>query len=366
VAAAASLLAAVAAIAAASGTDAAVVLLATSAAASVAAVLPYRGWQRRIPAAPAAALRGGFGGGGFSRGRCTVCSRGCSSSRVPLRALMAKETRKAREASNDVLFGVVAVELLLAHDRLDEEVMRAFGRAIYEPVMQRLRIYCDSTTPEARSPKMGWRLHDRVLEKQYSLSHRFTEFAGAALGMLQPGAPALAAARLAGRRAQEEVGIEATVDPVSSSLLAWTAHSVWIGRDDGPPADVCRGRVIAYPPEKPGASDFMQAVFVEHDRSLHAERMALLALGDAIKRKGGRLHPDAEVRGAAICYASHTPCISCLSCFCQFTRALPHVKLFFYFDTWSESKHWVDYSTLREKDLDLGEDDDDDLADADA
>lgn len=257
--------------------------------------------------------------------------------------------RTERDVANDVVFGVVAVELLFNHDRLDEEVGRAFKRAVYEPVMQRLRIYADSTTAEARSPAKSWRLQDRVLERQFSLSNYFTETAAVDLSMFHHGEPMLGLARLAGREVLVQNRVEAGDDPVSSALVAWEAHTVWVGDSlDGAATSVCRGRAGGYASEKPGVSEWLLPVFVEHDRSSHAERMALLALGELIKGAGGQLHPDSKVRGASVVYASHTPCISCLSVFCQFKRKLPNVRLFFYFDAWGDNKRWIDDKVLKE------------------
>eukprot|EP00419_Tripos_fusus_P027724 CAMPEP_0172720514 /NCGR_PEP_ID=MMETSP1074-20121228/77079_1 /TAXON_ID=2916 /ORGANISM="Ceratium fusus, Strain PA161109" /LENGTH=91 /DNA_ID=CAMNT_0013546043 /DNA_START=284 /DNA_END=559 /DNA_ORIENTATION=+ len=48
-----------------------------------------------------------------------------------------------------------------------------------------------------------------------------------------------------------------------------------------------------------------------------------------------------EVTGAVRLYATHTPCISCLACMCQFKRILPNVKLEVAFDVWRETRRWV-------------------------
>lgn len=252
-----------------------------------------------------------------------------------------------RDVANDVVFGVVAVELLAKFDRLDEEVGRAFQRAVYDSVMGRLRFYSDPTTAEARSPAKSWRLQDRVLERQFSLSSYFSDRAAVDLRMFHRGETAKPAARVAGRRVLAQNGVEATDDPVSSALIAWEAHAVWVG-DSEEPTNLCRGRAGGYAAEKPKVSEWLLPVFVEHDRSSHAERMALLALGETIKNAGGQLHPEAKVRGASIVYASHTPCISCLSVFCQFKRKLPNVRLYYYFDTWDQTRRWVDYSGMKD------------------
>eukprot|EP00438_Fugacium_kawagutii_P025556 Skav222821 [mRNA] locus=scaffold1444:229331:238322:+ [translate_table: standard] len=44
-----------------------------------------------------------------------------------------------------------------------------------------------------------------------------------------------------------------------------------------------------------------------------------------------------DVTGAVRLYATHTLCISCLACCCQFKRLLPNVA----FDVWRETRRWV-------------------------
>lgn len=249
--------------------------------------------------------------------------------------------RTERDVANDVVFGVVAVELLFGHDRLDEEVGNAFQRAVYDPVMERLRFYADSTTTEARSPAKSWRLQDRVLERQFSLSGPFTEQASFELNMSHPYDPFFPEAQRASRAVLAANDVEATDDPVSSALIAWSSHNLTIGDGPGAVTSLCRTRPVGYGDKVP-VSEWLLPVFVEHDRSNHAERMALLYMGDVIKDGGGKLHPDAPIKGTVAVYASHTPCISCLSVFCQFKQKLPGVRLWVIFDAWANTRRWVD------------------------
>lgn len=262
--------------------------------------------------------------------------------------------RTERDVANDVVFGVVAIELLFSHDRLDMEVGSAFRRAVYDPVLERFKLYSDSTTPEARAPAKSWRLQDRVLERQFSLSNYFTEEVAVDLQMHQAGDPLLPAARLGSRAVLRDAEVEAGDDPVSSQLIAWSAHGLWVGGAKDA-TSICRRRPFGYAAEKPGVSEWLLPVFVEHDRSSHAERMALLSMGEVIKANGGQLHPEAAVRGVATVYASHTPCISCLAVFCQFKRKLPNVRLYFIFDTWSDTRRWIDNAVLNDREDEEGE-----------
>eukprot|EP00931_Biecheleriopsis_adriatica_P024397 TRINITY_DN15211_c1_g2_i1.p1 TRINITY_DN15211_c1_g2~~TRINITY_DN15211_c1_g2_i1.p1 ORF type:complete len:359 (+),score=40.12 TRINITY_DN15211_c1_g2_i1:50-1078(+) len=253
----------------------------------------------------------------------------------------ARGPRTERDVANDVVFGVVAVDLLYNHDRLDLEVGNAFRRSVYDPALKRLRFYADSNTSEARSPAKSWRLQDRTLEKQFSLSCYYTDVATSDLQMSRVQDPLLPAMQLTSRDILCDIGVKATDDPVSSALIAWTAHCFRVG--DGPGAEWqrCRGRPWGYAVGKPDVSEWLLPVFVEHDRSSHAERMALLAFGELVKSAGGKLHPDSPVSGAASVYASHTPCISCMAVFCQFKRRLPGVKLHVCFDKWGETNRWI-------------------------
>lgn len=289
-----------------------------------------------------------------------MLARGGDADRVQQRAPpepRSRGPRTERDVANDVVFGVVAIELLFNHDRLDMEVGEAFRRAVYDPVLNRFRLYSNSSSREAREPAKSWRLQDRVLERQFSLSCFFTEEATAALQMIHPKDPFRPAARLSARCLLRDANIQATDDPVSSALVAWTAYNVWVGASPAA-ASRCRGRPWGYPYGKPEVSEWLLPVFVEHDRSGHAERMALLALGEQVKAAGGALHPDSPVHGAVSVYASHTPCISCMAVFCQFQRKLPNVRLYVNFDTWGENKRWIDDDGLRE-DWDQEEDEDD-------
>eukprot|EP00930_Biecheleria_cincta_P088911 TRINITY_DN78177_c0_g1_i1.p1 TRINITY_DN78177_c0_g1~~TRINITY_DN78177_c0_g1_i1.p1 ORF type:complete len:350 (-),score=28.08 TRINITY_DN78177_c0_g1_i1:23-1042(-) len=261
----------------------------------------------------------------------------------------ARAARTERDVANDVVFGVVAVDLLFNHDRLDVEVGSAFERSVYKPVMRRLRVYADSNSPQARAPAKSWRLQDRTLEKQFSLSCFYTQAATSDLQISRLSAPFLPRMQHECRNFLNLADVMPAEDPVSNALIAWTAYNVWVGE---PPARQTwirsRGRPWGYAVGKPEVSEWLLPVFVEHDRSAHAERMALLMLGDLVKAAGGRLYPDSPIGGAVSVYCSHTPCISCMAVFCQFKRQLPRVGLQICFDRWGENKRWIgDGSDIR-------------------
>jgi len=89
-------------------------------------------------------------------------------------------------------------------------------------------------------------------------------------------------------------------------------------------------------------------VFAQHDRSNHAERQALIKVISRVQEASGA-KTDAEfeaecaqVTGTVRLYASHTPCISCMACFCQFQRLFPKVKLCVDFDDWRDTRRMVE------------------------
>eukprot|EP00439_Symbiodinium_sp_Y106_P042703 s3497_g5.t1 len=236
---------------------------------------------------------------------------------------------------------VVAVDLLFNHDRLDMEVSEAFRRSVYHPAWKRLRYYSDSNAPEARSPAKSWRLQDRTLERQFSLSCYFTEAATRELEISRMQDPFIPYMQRTSRGLLFEAGVKATDDPVSNALVAWVAHSLRVQRGAEELVHLSRGRPFGYAIGKPEVSEWLLPVFVEHDRSSHAERMALLAVGKLVKSAGAKLHPDSSVSGMVGVYATHTPCISCMAVFCQFKQKLPGVKLYVCFDKWGETNRWI-------------------------
>lgn len=273
--------------------------------------------------------------------RLQRCSRGGDAEGRPPPEPRARGPRSERDVANDVVFGVVAVDLLFNHDRLDMEVSEAFRRSVYHPAWKRLRYYSDSTAPEARSPAKSWRLQDRTLERQFSLSCYFTEAATRELEISRMQDPFIPYMQRTSRGLLFEAGVKATDDPVSNALVAWMAHSLRVQKGAEEVVHLSRGRPFGYAIGKPEVSEWLLPVFVEHDRSSHAERMALLAVGKLVKSAGAKLHPDSSVSGMVGVYATHTPCISCMAVFCQFKQKLPGVKLYVCFDKWGETNRWI-------------------------
>lgn len=93
---------------------------------------------------------------------------------------------------------------------------------------------------------------------------------------------------------------------------------------------------------------YLLPVFAQHDRSNHAERQALLKLIARVQEACGATSDEEfekecqEVTGWVRLYASHTPCISCMACFCQFQRLFPKVQLSVDFDDWRDTRRMVE------------------------
>ena len=76
----------------------------------------------------------------------------------------------------------------------------------------------------------------------------------------------------------------------------------------------------------------VSSVWLEHDRSWHAERQACLHVLTEAPQCRGSWHGSVRV------FAAHTPCVSCLACLVQTWCALqPGVKVLVHFDTWESA-----------------------------
>ena len=121
--------------------------------------------------------------------------------------------------------------------------------------------------------------------------------------------------------------------PSAQSLVVWCAYDL-LDEDGSVWKEGC---VVPSAPldSADQDDDLLLPVFVEHDRSRHAERHALLKIIQKIQREGRCFH---QISGEICLYAAHTPCISCLAVFCQFRCLFPHVRLNVQFDDWSTTR----------------------------
>merc|ERR1712217_277667 len=125
---------------------------------------------------------------------------------------------------------------------------------------------------------------------------------------------------------------------------------------DGSSGDITK-RPPRRDPNKPrlrAPGSYVLPVFAQHDRSNHAERQALIKVISRVQEACGAQTDEefeaecAEVTGTVRLYASHTPCISCMACFCQFQRLFPKVKLCVDFDDWRDTRRMVELARREE------------------
>jgi len=108
-------------------------------------------------------------------------------------------------------------------------------------------------------------------------------------------------------------------------------------------------------PKLRSPGSYVLPVFAQHDRSNHAERQALIKVIARVQEASGAQNDSeferecAEVTGTVRLYASHTPCISCMACFCQFQRLFPKVKLCVDFDDWRDTRRMVEMARREEE-----------------
>ncbi|CAE8609602.1 unnamed protein product, partial [Polarella glacialis] len=211
---------------------------------------------------------------------------------------------------------VVALETLLEQDGLRLREADCFQRTVYQAVLRRLRSLCTTQLSELSSsstlvtlPAGQAVLRDPLLERQSSLGGHFVQQSLAALRLgrttlkPQPGTTdastwshrAIAhqawvpTTRLECRRVLE-LGGDLGVEPAAKDIAAWIAATGVSGR----------GRVGGHSEEvtRSARLSLLPAVLVEHDRSPHAERQALLALIHSLPQPDEPRSP-CSVRGAA-------------------------------------------------------------------
>jgi len=259
-----------------------------------------------------------------------------------------------REKQADaIVHAVVAVELLDWHGKLTGGLEHAFRKCVYTPVMPRLLRLTTrerSAFDDYRSDQPGpepWngrkisrpsRVHDATLERQFTLGNIFTTEALDALGRTDDG-KWLSQAQLTGRRELISAEVEGGEDPAAKDLVSWCEAVVYTPN----------GKEITIADRPNGHTEathniWVLPIFVDHDRSNHAERNAMLLVLEHMPMNKVHEGVDGAYTGAARVYASHTPCISCLACMCQFTRAFPDCRLIVKYDNWRNTRRWVGFS----------------------
>jgi len=267
-------------------------------------------------------------------------------SSVVREATLRKKPAAARE--NAIVHAVVAMEVLHWHEKLTAIVAAAFRRQVGRAVSPRLE---RQTTYESgvedfrisggRVVQRASRILDPVLQQQPTLGNVVTMEILAKLGQIGQ-QNWLPLARLRTRRELSATVASPDDDPQAKELPAWC--QAWVAsKANGAPAAgtdllACRDRAVGH--GSMAKHQWVLPVFVEHDRSFHAERQALLLLLQRLPLdRDERVSPASC--GSIRIYASHTPCISCLSSMCQFSRAFPGAKLEVGFDVWKQTKGWI-------------------------
>ncbi|CAE8652243.1 unnamed protein product [Polarella glacialis] len=307
---------------------------------------------------------------------------------------------QARPVAEEVYQVFGSMDVLHERGHLDALTVSSLGRWLLKPAFARLRHLLvsgqgvvgavfgssndgsvaggvgDSARSKHGVPEASWRLHEPFLERQPTLGGVFTSETLCRLGLLatstsrQAGAALWpASAQPAARRILSELA-DPGAELNSRDIVAWLAFAVGIF---GARKLLCRGRSVGFgaasfdtsssenfigsvkisdssasmqiEAEKEDSSctnlaeSLLVPVLREHDRSLHAERSALLALTEEIftNLEGARqetLLGDNAPHGSVRLYAGHTLCISCLAICCQFQGLFPAVRLQVAMDIW--------------------------------
>lgn len=134
--------------------------------------------------------------------------------------------------------------------------------------------------------------------------------------------------------------------PEENLLLVWCARAVIC---HSPPQWMLMSQGDMMHRGSHDLDEMLPATFVGHDRSLHAERQAMLLLVEKIVGQAANTRPfSIDAGGVMRIIALHTPCISCLSVSCQFQAVLPSVLLQIGFTDWRDTRTWAG-QTLRHK-----------------
>jgi len=136
--------------------------------------------------------------------------------------------------------------------------------------------------------------------------------------------------------------------PHQRDVAAWIACDISVRVADVEQAIREEGRVVTFSIGQDTRSE-LQALAVYHDRTGHAERVALVSVLNSIRSAERRLHRRvllaaepgfatiaggreinhsmSSVSGTVRLFATHTPCLSCVAVFVQFARRFPDISL---------------------------------------
>ncbi|CAE8634177.1 unnamed protein product, partial [Polarella glacialis] len=188
-----------------------------------------------------------------------------------------RQEDKAAGRLTDIL---AAEEFLASYGAVGSKLEAALSVVLYQPVFPRLASLCgfrdvrqrpsqSCLAAEAPGPARDSRLHDTLLERQFTLGGALTAAALLGLQLCALGGAHShwkCCAAAASRRDFVETGGQSTgaTGPAAQSLPGWLAAAIVLA------GEPCRGRVAGYG----AATGPLLPVFVHHDRSKHAERQA--------------------------------------------------------------------------------------------
>jgi len=214
------------------------------------------------------------------------------------------------------------------------ELLAAFDDAVFQPIVRHL----EAVKSNAKSLR-ALEHHASTLDVGHlGAIHTQNWLVHAGLVDSDPEGPWIANAR---RHVQLQTP-GAGQPPHQRDILAWIAFDVLV-RSAGLEERVREPGKIATFDATATSSRELMPLFVGHSRAGHAERTALLCVLDSVRAAERRLlrralRPDAceptgapthvvEISGDVQLFAAHTPCLSCLAVFAQFSRLLPNVSM---------------------------------------
>ncbi|CAE8631110.1 unnamed protein product, partial [Polarella glacialis] len=171
---------------------------------------------------------------------------------------------------------VIAAELLEQHGVVNGGAARSCFRNVFASLHKRLAALCCPSRPLDQASQSASRLLDSELARQFSLGSRLTVEALHCVGLSTRRSCTWGAqSRLGPRRwtARSEA-VNSFEGPTAHSLAAWIGSSLWssIGEEL-----LCTWRSTGYGGDLP-QGHMLLPVLVQHDRSRHAERVALLGV----------------------------------------------------------------------------------------
>eukprot|EP00435_Cladocopium_sp_Y103_P055711 s497_g18.t1 len=202
---------------------------------------------------------------------CAACEGGGAVATMPK---MLKEMSESTE--------VLAVELLDNHGLLCSAAAARLKRKIWHPMVFR----CSALT-RGSGGTGSWRLYDPILEQESFLSTVFT------MDMLHQLNLDIPNHRCWLPEARHRSRFNGSNDPTprepnAKGIAAWTAGRMGRRRDAADTVVICSGRVHEWSWQW-GSADLLVPIFVEHDRSPHAERQALLTWIHQVQSSKGKV-----------------------------------------------------------------------------